>query len=62
MQDKNFFRMMGVLQLLIAFINFYVAITVLGDLSVFTASLAALCTMGGVFCTVVGAKLLGAID
>lgn len=63
MKDTNFFRVMGVLQLLIAFINFYVAMSVVkSDLGLLNLAVAAVCTMGGVFCTVVGAKLMGALD
>ena len=62
MKDTNFFKMMGVLQLLIAFINFYVAITVFSELNWLNAAMGTVCTMCGVFCTVVAAKLMGALD
>jgi hypothetical protein len=60
MTDTAIFRAMGVLQLLIAFINFYVAnqaLTVGTD--VLNIAVAAALTMTGVFCTVVGAKMFG---
>lgn len=61
--DTKFFKLMGVLQLLIAFINFYVAMDVVhSSLAMFNIAIAAVCTMAGVFCTVAGAKLMGALD
>ena len=63
MKDTNFFRVMGVLQILIAFINFYVALTVVqGGLGVFNLATGAVCVIAGVFCTVVGAKLMGVLE
>ena len=62
MQDTKFFKMMGVLQLLIAFINFYVAFGALNTLAVLNIAVAVICTMAGVFSTVLAAKLFGALD
>ena len=54
--------MMGVLQLLIAFINFYVAFGAVSTLGVLNIAVGVICTMAGVFCTVLAAKLFGALD
>jgi hypothetical protein len=62
MTDTKFYKMMGVLQLLIAFINFYVAFGALNTLAVLNIAVAVICTMAGVFCTVLAAKLFGALD
>jgi len=62
MSDTKFYKMMGVLQLLIAFINFYVAFGALNTLAVLNIAVAVICTMAGVFCTVLAAKLFGALD
>jgi hypothetical protein len=65
MTDTKFYKMMGVLQLLIAFINFYVAYVAFGalnTLAVLNIAVAVICTMAGVFCTVLAAKLFGALD
>jgi len=62
MKDTNFFKMMGVLQLLIAFINFYVAAETMRVGTVLAISMGVICTMAGVFCTVAAAKLWGALD
>lgn len=62
MSDTKFFRMMGVLQLLIAFINFYVAFGAMSTLGVLNIAVGAVCTMAGVFCTVLSLKLFGALD
>lgn len=59
MSDTNFFRVMGVLQLLIAFINFYVANSAVREGTVLAISTAALCTIAGVICTVVAGRLMG---
>ncbi len=57
MTDRNFFRMMGVLQLLIGFINFYVAGQSWSQLSTLNLAVGAICAMAGVFCTIVGVKM-----
>lgn len=62
MTDTKFFKMMGVLQLLIAFINFYVAFSAMSTLGVLNIAVGTVCVIAGVFCTVVAAKLLGALD
>jgi hypothetical protein len=63
MKDRNFFRVMGVLQLLIAFINFYVAMSVVkSDLGLLNLAVAALCVTAGVFCCVSALKMWGALD
>lgn len=62
MTDTKFFKVMGALQFMIAFINFYVAIQAAHELSTLNIAVAAVCTMAGVFCTVVGAKLFGWLD
>ncbi len=62
MTDAKFFRVMAALQLLIAFINFYVAIDVAPQLTLLSTGIAMLCTAAGVFCTVTAAKLLGFLD
>ncbi len=62
MTDTTLFRVMGVLQLLIAFINFYVALQAAKDGSVFGLAMAALCVSIGVITTVLGAKMMGVID
>jgi hypothetical protein len=60
MTDTKIFRVMGVLQLLIAFINFYVANqAAAAGTDVLNIAVAAMLTMTGVFCTVVGCKLFG---
>lgn len=59
MIDSKMFKLIGALQFLIAFINFYVANQSAGQLGTLNLAVAALCTMTGVFCTVVGAKLMG---
>lgn len=62
MTDTKFYKLMGALQIMIAFINFYVAnqaATAGGALGFATA---ALCTVAGVFCTVVGCKMFGWLD
>jgi len=53
---------MGVFQILIGFINFYVAFGALNNLAVINVAVAALCTTAGVLCTVIGAKIMGALD
>lgn len=63
MTDTAIFRAMGVLQLLIAFINFYVANQALtAGTDALNIAVAALLTMTGVFCTVVGCKMFGWLD
>jgi len=62
MKDTNFFRVMAVLQLFIAFINFYVANSAAREGTVLAIAMAAICTMAGVFCTVTAAKMWGALD
>lgn len=63
MKDTNFFRVMGALQILIAFINFYVALNVVqSGLGVLNLALGSICVVAGVFCTVIGAKLMGVLD
>ncbi len=62
MKDTNFFKMMGVLQLLIAFINFYVAFSAMSTLGMLNIAVGVICTMAGVLCTVIAAKLIGVID
>lgn len=63
MTDTKFFKAMGVLQLLIAFINFYVANQSLtAGTDALNIAVAAVLTMTGVFCTIVGCKLFGWLD
>ncbi len=63
MTDTTIFRVMGALQLLIAFINFYVANqAATAGTGALNMAVAALLTMTGVFCTVAGAKLFGWLD
>ncbi len=63
MTDTTIFRVMGALQLLIAFINFYVANQALtAGTGALNIAVAAALTMTGVFCTVVGAKMFGWIN
>ncbi len=63
MTDTTIFRVMGALQLLIAFINFYVANQALAaGTDALNIAVAALLTMTGVFFTVAGAKLFGWLD
>ena len=63
MKDTNFFRVMGALQILIAFINFYVALNVVqSGLGVLNLAMGSVCVIAGVFCTVIGAKLMGVLD
>ncbi len=63
MNDTAIFRVMGVFQLLIAFINFYVAQQALtAGTDVLNVAVAVILTMTGVFCTVVGCKLFGWLD
>ena len=62
MTDTKFYKVMGVFQILIGFINFYVAFGALNNLAVINVAVAALCTTAGVFCTVIGAKIMGALD
>lgn len=62
MKDTNFFRAMGIFQILIGFINFYVAFGALNNLAVINVAVAALCVTAGVFCTVIGAKLIGVLE
>lgn len=62
MSDTNFFRAMGVLQLLIAFVNFYVAMSAAREGTVLAIATAALCTIAGVVCTVAAARLWGVLD
>ena len=62
MQDRNFYRAMGIFQILIGFINFYVAFGAASDFSVLNIAVAALCTTAGVFCTVIGAKIMGVLE
>ena len=63
MTDTAIFHAMGVLQLLIAFINFYVANqAAAAGLGVLNIAVAALLTMTGVFCTIVGCKMFGWLD
>jgi hypothetical protein len=62
MTDTTLFRAMGVLQLLIAFINFYVANQAAAGLGVLNIAVAAMLTMTGVFCTIVGCKMFGWLD
>ena len=62
MTDTKFYKVMGVFQILIGFINFYVAFGALNNLAVINVAVAALCTTAGVFCTVIGAKLMGVLE
>ena len=62
MTDTKFFRVMAVLQLFIAFINFYVANSAAREGTVLAIAMGAICTMAGVFCTVTAAKMWGALD
>jgi hypothetical protein len=59
MNDTKFFKMMGALQFMIAFINFYVAYGAMSELSLLNISIGAICTVAGVFCTVTAARLMG---
>ena len=62
MKDTNFFRVMAVLQLFIAFINFYVANSAAREGTVLAVSMGVICTMAGVFCCVTALKMWGALD
>jgi hypothetical protein len=62
MTDTKFYKVMGALQIMIAFINFYVANQAAATGATLGYAVAALCTVGGVFCTVLGAKMIGAIE
>ncbi len=62
MQDTKFFKLMGALQFMIAFINFYVANSAVREGTVLAISVGAVCLMAGVFCTVLATKLMGWID
>lgn len=62
MTDTKFYRVMGALQIMIAFINFYVANQAAQAGGTLGFATAALCTIAGVFTTVIGAKMIGVID
>jgi hypothetical protein len=62
MQDTKFFKIMGALQFMIAFINFYVAGQAMREVGVLNLAVGAVCLMAGVFCTVLATKLMGWID
>ncbi len=62
MSDTKFFKMIGALEILIAWINFYVALQAAKDGSTFGLAIAALCVSIGVITTVLGAKMMGVID
>lgn len=62
MKDTAIFKVMGALQFMIAFINFYVAQQAAQELSTLNLAMAAICTLAGVFCTVAGCKMFGWLD
>lgn len=63
MTDTKFYKMMGALQLMIAFINFYVAMSVVqAGTGLLNIAVGTVCTMAGVFCTVIGGKLIGVLN
>ncbi len=62
MTDTKFFKVMGVLEILIAWINFYVAFQAANDGTAFGLAAAAVCVSVGVINTVLGAKMIGIID
>jgi hypothetical protein len=62
MTDTKFYKVMGALQIMIAFINFYVANQAAAASGALGYAVAALCTIAGVFTTVLGAKILGVLD
>ena len=62
MTDTKFYKVMGVFQILIGFINFYVAFGAMNNLAIINVAVAALCTTAGVFCTVIGAKIMGVLE
>lgn len=62
MTDTKFYKLMGALQFMIAFINFYVANQAATTGTTLGYATAALCTIAGVFCTVLAAKLVGLLD
>lgn len=62
MKDTAIFKLMGALQFMIAFINFYVANQAAQELGILNLSVAAVCTLAGVFCTIVGCKMFGWLD
>ncbi len=59
MNDQLFFRVIGVLQLLISACCFYTAALTMQTPSVFNLSVSAMCMVTGVFTTVVAARLMG---
>lgn len=59
MSDTNFFRLIGLVQLLISGICFYVAAEVLQVPSVMNLALSAMCTVTGVITTVIAGRLMG---
>jgi hypothetical protein len=62
MTDTKFYKVMGALQIMIAFINFYVANQAAATGATLGYAVAALCTVAGVFTTVLGAKMMGILD
>ncbi len=62
MTDTKFYKIMGALQIMIAFINFYVAQQAAAGGGALGYATAALCTVAGVFTTVIGAKMIGIIN
>ncbi len=62
MSDTKFYRVMGALQIMIAFINFYVAQQAAAGGGALGYATAALCVSIGVITTVLGAKMMGVID
>jgi hypothetical protein len=59
MTDTNFFRLIGLVQLLVAGVCFYTAATLLRSPEVFTVAVSALCMITGVITTVIAGKLMG---
>ena len=62
MTDTKFYKVMGALQIMIAFINFYVANQAAQAGGALGFATAALCMVAGVFTTVLGAKMIGVIN
>ncbi len=59
MTDTTFFRIAGTLQFLLSWICFYTALGAAATAGALGMSVAALCLVSGVVCTVSGAKLWG---
>jgi len=62
MSDTKFFKMIGALEILIAWINFYVAFQAAQAGTALGFATAALCVGVGVITTVFGAKMIGVLN